>query len=327
VRILKLLYFVLGVALLAVVVGETNLDEVLSLVLKIGWGLLAIVAIYFAAFAIDSFTWLMAMPSQPMNAVWTFRTWAVRMVGEAFNNVIPAASMGGEPVKAVLLKKHYGVGYREAAASLILAKTINMVSLCLFLVIGFGLVIASEVLTPSAKGVAAVGLFTIVLSTYLFFAVQRYRMTSLTGTWLSRQRFAGRINDVLHHIHDMDERLVAFYTQYRGRMFWAVMLAFANWVLGAVEVYYAMMFLGHPVSWMDAWIIESVAQMVRTGTFFIPASIGAQEGAFLVISGAITGSPSLGLAVGIVRRIREVIWIACGFAFGAVYSLRSEAVD
>ena len=78
---------------------------------------------------------------------------------------------------------------------------------------------------------------------------------------------------------------------------------------------------------MDAWIIESVAQMVRTGTFFIPASIGAQEGAFMVISGAITGSPSLGLAVGIVRRLREIIWIGCGFAFGAIYSLRSETGD
>ena len=74
------------------------------------------------------------------------------------------------------------------------------------------------------------------------------------------------------------------------------------------------------------WIIEAVAQLVRTGTFFIPASIGAQEGAFLLVCGAITGSPTLGVSVSVVRRLREVIWIVWGFTLGSILSMKPGLV-
>ena len=83
-----------------------------------------------------------------------------------------------------------------------------------------------------------------------------------------------------------------------------------------------MKFLGHPISLIDAWIMEAVAQLIRAGTFFIPASIGVQEGAFLAIGSAITGSPSAGFAAAIVRRVREVIWIGWGIL--VFYLLKPE---
>jgi uncharacterized membrane protein YbhN (UPF0104 family) len=101
-------------------------------------------------------------------------------------------------------------------------------------------------------------------------------------------------------------------------------LALVNWLLGAVEIYYTLIFLDRPVTWAEAWIIEAVAQMVRTGAFFIPAAIGVQEGAFLLICGAITGSAPIGVAVSVVRRIREIIWIAWGLLLSALYSLNNS---
>ena len=90
------------------------------------------------------------------------------------------------------------------------------------------------------------------------------------------------------------------------------MFALLNWILGVIEIYYIMKFIGYPISLVDAWIIEAVAQMVRAGTFFVPASIGVQEGAILTIGAALTGSPSAGFTAAIIRRVREVIWIAWG---------------
>ena len=132
-----------------------------------------------------------------------------------------------------------------------------------------------------------------------------------------------RLEDILHLIHDMDERLVHFYTLNKDRLAGALLLAYVNWMLGVVEIYNALVFLDRPITWAEAWIIEAVAQMVRTGAFFIPAAIGVQEGAFLLVCGAITGSPPIGVAVSVIRRIREVIWIIWGFAVGAFFSLRT----
>ena len=107
----------------------------------------------------------------------------------------------------------------------------------------------------------------------------------------------------------------------RRRFGFALLLGVISWAVGVLEVYYALEFLGRPVSLAEAWIIEAMAQMVRAGSFFIPASIGLQDGAFVLICAAITGSPELGVAVALVRRMREIVWIASGFALGSLLHL------
>ena len=325
-RYLKAFYLLIGVALMAAVIAEIEVAEVGVQIGRVGYGFLVILGIYFVAFSIDSVTWQMTIRGVPLNGLWAYRAWVLRMVGEAFNHVIPTAGMGGEPVKAMLLKKHYGIGYREGTASLILARTINLIALVIFLVGGFALMITAGSLPGAYEIVAGVGLLVLGLAVALFFVVQRFGVTSLTGAWIGGWRFGARVKDVLHHIRDMDDRLVHFYTGTRGRFAGALLLAFVNWLLGAVEIYYTLLFLGHPISWADAWIIEAVAQLVRTGTFFIPASIGAQEGAFLLVCGAITGSPTLGVSVSVVRRLREVIWIVWGFTLGSILSMKPGLV-
>jgi len=319
---IKVFYLLIGVALLGVVIAGIDLSEVGGQIAKVGFGILVILAIYFVAFAIDSFTWQMTIPSIPLNGLWAYRIWKLRMVGEAFNTVMPAGGMGGEPVKALMIKKHYCIDYQEGTVSLILAKTINLIALMMFLIGGFVLMTGATTLPETFETAATIGLIVLGVAVTLFFTIQRFGVTSLTGTRISRWQFAKRVETILHHIHDMDRRLVQFYTVARGRFAAAVILAFANWMFGVVEVYYSMIFLDHPISWSEAWIIEAVAQLVRTGTFFIPASIGAQEGAFVLVCGAITGLPSLGFSVSVIRRVREIVWIIWGFALGAMFSLK-----
>jgi len=322
VRGLKILYLLIGVGLLGVILAQTDFAQVGEQVSRVGAWFLVVLAIYFVAFAIDSVTWQMTIPSLRLTAQWTYRVWKLRMVGEAFNMVMPAGGMGGEPVKAALLKKHYGIDYKEGAASLILAKTINMIALVVFVVGGFVIMIEAKSLPKAFEAVAIAGLVVLVIAVLLFFVIQRFGITSLTGTWISRWRFGRRVETVLHHIEDMDQRLVRFYVGTRARFAVALGFALVNWLLGAAEVYYTMKFIGYPVSWADAWVIEASAQLVRTGAFFIPASIGAQEGAFVLVCGAITGLPSIGVSVSVIRRIREVIWVVWGFLLGYLYSTK-----
>ncbi len=326
-RIIKILFFFAGLALLYLVVRAIDLGEVVELVGRVGWGFAVVVGLYFAAFAVDSVTWLMALPVAPLNIRWMWRTWAVRMVGEAFNNVVPAAGFGGEPVKAMLLKRHYHIGYGDAVTSLILAKTINLVSLCLFLSLGFVLMVLSSKLPDAFKQAAGAGLAATVGATLLFYAVQRYKLATRLGGRLGRTRWRHWVETGLAHVEAIDDRLAGFYAAYRRRFVGAVLLALVNWALGAIELYYAARFLGQPISMTDAWIIESVAQMVRSAAFFVPLAVGIQEGTFLLVAGMITGSPELGLAMAVVRRGREIIWILAGALLAGGYALRRGPVS
>ena len=298
--------------MLGFIVAETDIEGSITLVSQIGFGFLLVLALYFAAFLIDTITWQLTLPSVPLSPVWIYRFFQMRLAGEAFNNITPAAGMGGEPVKAVLLKNHHEIAYRDGVASLILAKTINVLSLIVFLAAGFLLINQSEKLEPVYKFVSGVGLAAFALGVLLFFLIQRFKVTSATGSLVNRGAFARFAQDALIKIHSVEDKLVLFYSGQPARFLFALVFAFGNWVLGVAEVYYAMKFLGHPISLADAWIIESVAQLVRAGTFFIPASLGVQEGAFILIGASITGSPTVGFSMAVIRRLREIIWIVWG---------------
>ena len=99
-----------------------------------------------------------------------------------------------------------------------------------------------------------------------------------------------------------------------------------NWLLGAVEVWLIMDFVGYPVSYAEVWMIECMVQLVRTVTFFIPAGLGTQEGAFLIGVGALTGVPSAGVATALVRRFRDLIWIAASLVLASFYAVTPARV-
>jgi uncharacterized protein (TIRG00374 family) len=306
---------------LAFVASRVDLSEVWAQVVEVGpLGALAVVAVYFLAFVIDTASWQLALPSARLNGAWLYRLWKVRMVGEALNLVIPAGSLGGEPVKAVLLKRRYGIGYREGAASLIIARTVNLLALVAFAAAGFALLLGVEALPQPFVLAAGLGLLALGFGVAGFYAVQRWGAASFLAhrlaAWRKIGRLAGHLETFLEHIHSVDDHFERFYLRRRLRFAAALALAFLNWLIGAAEIMVIMWFLGAPVSPSEAWLIEAVAQLVRAGFFFVPASLGVTEAALVLVIDALTGRPSLGLAVALVRRGRELLWVAWGLWLG-----------
>ncbi|MGH8566220.1 MAG: flippase-like domain-containing protein [Gammaproteobacteria bacterium] len=304
---------VLGVLLLALAVRDMDMVTVLNHVRDIGLLGMVFVLLFFAAtFLMDVAGWQLTLLSVPLDLRWLWRLYLVRTAGEAINNVTPFGSMGGEPIKALMLKARYGVGYQDSSVSLILAKTLILMALVVFLALGFGLLLPAERLSDSYKAVAGLGLAGLATGIGLFFLMQRYRISSWVGRRLGARWPGFRWERAVRLVHELDERMAGFYTAHRGRMVGAFLFALLNWLMGVGEVYVVMYLLGHPVSFVDAWIMEALVQLVRAGTSFIPSSLGAQEGTFKVVCAALTGDPNLGLACAVVRRAREVIWIAAG---------------
>jgi uncharacterized protein (TIRG00374 family) len=286
--------------------------------------MLIIFILYVFTYLADVIVWLLTMPDRPFNFRWLKRFYLIRMAGTAFNYVTPLASIGGEPIKAMLLKNHYGISYRDSGISIVLAKTADVIGLVLFLTLGFIALTFSTKIGDTQKSIAGVGLLVLVICITGFFLVQRYKITSTGANWLSKTSIGQKLQHALELIHDLEDKLIHFYTEHRSRFMITMGLALLNWSLGTIEVYLVMQFLDHPITLADALIIESFAQLVRAGTFFIPASIGAQDGAFFLICNTITGVPELGVAVAMIRRFREIVWIALGLFIWWLYSLKPE---
>jgi glycosyltransferase 2 family protein len=301
----------IGAALFAALLSSVDTHSVMIQLQRVGLtGLGIVLAVYLLAFFIDALSWLLAVLSTPVTWTWSARFFLVRLAGETYNTLLPAAGFGGEPVKVLLLERCYGITYHEGTASLIVARTVNLAALIVFLIIGFAFMLRTPDLPEQLHWIAILGLFALSVGTAGFFIVQRLGLLSSTvrawwpGTnapaWLSH------IKIVEQHFHD-------FYAAGAARVSTALALAFANWLLGATEIWLVMNMLGTNLSFADAWTIEAAAQLIRAGLFFVPAALGAQEGVFLVLGGLLTGSTDAGIAMALIRRVREVIWIAVGF--------------
>ncbi len=325
-RRLKIVYLLLGLGLLGWVLFDTDLVDVAARLRQVGWGIGLVLVLSFVVMGIDALTWQMALRSVPLDTSWFYRMLRVRLVGEAFNSVVPAGGFGGEPLKAMLLNRHYGVAYRESAASIVMGRTVNMMAQVPFLAGGIALTLLSTMLPNSYKMTLGIGLLLFTLATLLLFATQRFRLGSLLLERVRRWRMGRPLAAGAREMAELEGRFVGFYVGNSRLLGLAFALALANWFVGTTEIYCILTFLGHPVSFLDAWIIEAAAQLVRAATFFIPASLGAQEGGFLLICAALTGLPPLGLAVALLRRLREIVWIGAGFALGFWYSTRAARV-
>lgn len=324
----KFIFLAVGLALLAMVVLEADLGDLWREVSRVGLaGMALVMAIYVLYFGADALSWQVVLPAVGLDARWAGRVFVVRMIGEAYNNVTPTASLGGEPIKAWLLKVNWNVPLRDSGASLVIAKTTSMFSLVLFVAIGAFMLWGHVGFTATHKLVAAGGLGFIVLSAVVFFLMQHLKLSTLIARRLGRSRFARRLAGFIRAAEDIDEQFARFYREHGVRLAASFVLAMANWTFGVVEVWAILHLIGYPVGFGEAWMIECMVQLVRTATFFIPAGLGTQEGAFLLVVGAITGVASAGVATALVRRFRDLLWIGLSLALASFYSVTPARVS
>ncbi len=90
------------------------------------------------------------------------------------------------------------------------------------------------------------------------------------------------------------------------RLVFGALLHLAAWILAAGQTWITLRWLHAPVSLEGAIVIDSLAAGLKAVAFFVPASLGVQEGG-LVMLGLVFGvPPSAALALSLVRRARDL---------------------
>jgi uncharacterized membrane protein YbhN (UPF0104 family) len=82
--------------------------------------------------------------------------------------------------------------------------------------------------------------------------------------------------------------------------------------MGALEAWLFLYVLQIPASFTTALVIETLGSAVRFATFFVPGSLGVLEGANAAAFAALGLGAPAGLAFTLLKRLRQVVWIALG---------------
>jgi hypothetical protein len=93
-----------------------------------------------------------------------------------------------------------------------------------------------------------------------------------------------------------------------GLLLRAFVWQLSGYLLGAVETWWALDLLGHPVSLAGALAIEGLTQAVRHAAFFVPAGVGVQDAAVVLLAQMFGVDREVGLSLALVKRMREILF-------------------
>ena len=319
-KILSAIALVTGVGLLGWLLLSLDVMAALGLVATLGWTGGALVLLPFAlGFAVEIVAWSLLFPQALHGLRWFGRLWRVIMVGEAFNVLMPLGSLGGEPFKALLLKRHYGVGYDASGVSLVMMQALLAMAQAPFVLLGVGLSAELNVLPPGLQSGLAFTAFAFAGVMLLAWVGWQGRWLGQAITWLAARAFGQRLAKALAALYQLESQMFSFIGAHKRRFWMGLVLFFANWAAGAVEIWVILHLLDTPLSLAECWVIETAIVLVRSATFFIPANLGSFEAATVYVVAAMTGAPDLGLALALIRRGRELLWSAAGLGIGGWY--------
>ena len=289
---------------MAVLIGLTvwyGADHVGQAIVSTGWAAVWVVAARLVALAGAGTGWWLLLPRGERPSLFTCVL--LRLVREAANALLPLAQIGGDFIGARCLALR-GVRGTLAAASVIVDVLMQAGTQLMFAVVGLILLIElggnEYVAWPVAIGIAIA-----IPALGGFFVAQRHYGQRLLKKLLS---FVAGERDwlVFGAIDELYARLASLYSNHGG-LVRSVIVHQAVWFFGAIEVWVVFRFMGHPIDYGDAVVIESLMHAVRGAAFAVPAALGAQEGGLIVLCSIFGIPPEAALALSLVKRLPDLV--------------------
>lgn len=301
---MKRLTTVALIAGLCTVVGlflSSGLEDVAAAVVSAGWGALVVVLARAVAVAWAGLGWYAIFPAAGRPSLPACIN--LRFVREGINTLLPVAAVGGDFVGARLLTKR-GVAGGLAGASMFVDLMTQALTQLLFTLAGLGILVWLAGDGPIVRTVAG-GLAVAAPAIGAFYLIQRRAGHRLIQGIVHRFA-ASREWQALGAVEMLYDNLRRLYAA-PLRILSGIGIHLVGWIIGTLEVYVCLHFMGYPVSFAEALVIESLAQAVRGAAFAVPGALGAQEGGLIALC-ALFGIPvEAALALSLVKRLADLL--------------------
>lgn len=327
VRLRTVIGVVVGTALLAFVLYHAGFAAVWDRLRSLGWWSPLILLPYAIIAVFDALGWRSTLDPDSRRHVPFHALYMTRLSGEAVNSVTPTAALGGEPVKAWMLRT-WGVPSSAGMASVVIAKTALIASQSLFTAIGVGAILYRFEHRFLAAGWLAVLAVASIGFTLGLVWMQQRGPAAATWRWLRRiVPRAGFVARLEHGAAALDARLAEFYRGERPAFVVASLWFLAGWMMGVVEVHLMSTLLGHPISWLDSLIIETLAQPIRAAAIVVPGAIGTQELGGVWLCGLLGMPEPEAAALWVLKRARELVFDGLGLVYLGRVAGRGRALN
>lgn len=285
---------------------SVDYTEVIGAVKQVGYRYVLLIFVTFLAYFLGTISWQYCMP-QRKDRISTGRLFWIRHVGETIALINPASIIGGDALKIHLLHDQ-GIEERFSIVSIITSRAILIITqVFLSIVVIVVLTIQHKVfifpwipniLLYMAAGILILVLFILILDKLiahihagLFKLISSFKLKARTIIATAKLEWSSN----------------------KSGMWISAGFALLHWILGSLEFYFILMFLGVNVSLTEALLVDMGVMIFKTAGAFIPAQIGVEEyGNKIMLAAVGVSSASIWVAASILRRSRQLLWILAG---------------
>ena len=283
-----------GLTLFVYAVQRVGVDVLLDGIRRVGWGLLAILALAGARFLLRAQCWRWCLP--PGVPLDFRRAFTAFLAGDAVGNVTPLGLLASEPTK-VLLTRH-DLATVDSIASLTLENILYSLSVVVMLAVGLALLLATIAVPEGVWWLAAA-----LLSATLAIAG--------AGVWVLRTPRFTRLR----------AELSRFAADHPGRLARVFSLQLLFHALAVAETFVTLEWLlgDRSPSVVQAVIFETVNRFTTVVFKFVPFRIGVDEAATGAMAPLLAVTAAAGVTLAVIRRARVLFWSAIGLLLVAIH--------
>lgn len=305
--------FLLGLALFSGLLYWIRASTVLDHLSRVGPWVIAVILGYGLAQLSFVLAWRVLLDSDA-NSVGLWKLFRVYLAGDAANYVVVSGNLAGEPLKAHLLRDQLPMV--KGLSSVTVNKLSEATSMIVFQAFGIALAFAYHLMTPEMAWGSLAVFVCMTTGIALFFWRQKQGLFGWIFLGLSRLGIArGFFEKAGSKAHRLDAEISGFYEAGGRRFLASLFFNFLGWCGGAVEAYFLLKLLGVHASLPMVFAVEALSVLANNLFFFVPARLGGSDGGKVLVFLSMGMSSAMGFTFGLLRRAREIFYVALGFAF------------
>lgn len=311
------IFFLIGVIAIVIMLFTFDMkyDELLNNLKRAGFWFPVVVLLWVFIYMINAVSWYMIIHDNKENHVPYLKVYKFTITGFALNYATPFGFMGGEPYRIIELTPYVGVS--KATSSVILYVMMHIFAhLCfwfssIFLFIFmYSVNIGTGIILTFAGGFCLFLIYFFIKGYKNGMAVKTLRLckkTPFLKKWATH--FAEEKKEMLERI---DSQIAELHKQRKKTFYTTLFLEFTTRILGSLEVFFILKILTPDVNFLTCILIMAFTSLISNIFFFFPMQLGVREGGFAISTGELALTGAFGIYIGLITRVRELIWIGIG---------------
>jgi putative membrane protein len=293
----------LGLSVLIALIAIEGAGAIAALLAGAGWKLILLVPLQTLPLLLDVLGWRSVI----LGRIRLPALFLIACIRQAINRLLPVANVGGEIVGIRLLVQQ-GVDGAAAGASIVVELMLSLLAQYVFAAIG---VVCLYCRIDNARAVEAlvIGLAAGLPPLLLVIVIVRNGRVFHRVEQLAKRLLSPWLQD--HRGFDQGARVDAAVRDTfaaRARLSRALVWQISGLLAGCSETWLALRWLGHPVGFADALVLESLTQAAKSVLFMVPSALGVQEAGLIGVGLLVGLNADAALALSLAKRMREVLF-------------------